>query len=107
MINAAFNHTPKPFSDEKICEGTFVRTFDSKQDNEDFVWHRDLEDRRVQVLEGCGWSFQYDNELPFLINIGDEFFVPKMVYHRIIPGASILRIKVDDMVEEAPKLATA
>jgi 3-methyladenine DNA glycosylase Mpg len=107
MINAVFNETPKPFIDEQIRDGVLVRSFQPDQQDEDFVWHRDKESRRIEVIEGCGWLFQYDNELPFLINKGDEFFVPKMVYHRIIPGTTTLRIKIDELVEETTKLAVA
>jgi len=41
-------------------------------------------------------KFQYDNELPFFINKGEEIHIPKMVYHRIIPSNSILRIKINE-----------
>lgn len=107
MSNTLFNGTPKPFIDEKICEGVWIRNFDPKEDKEDYVWHRDREDRCINVLDGNGWMFQFDNELPFFINKGDEFFVPKMVYHRIIPGTCTLRIKIDETVEQSSKLANA
>ena len=99
--------TPRPYNDIVICEGSWIREFYPNESNEDYVWHRDLEDRHIMVLDGCGWMFQFDNELPFFINKDDEFFVPKMVYHRIIPGTTPLRIKIDEMVETTAKLAIA
>ena len=99
--------TPKPYNDIAICDGVWIREFSPNEANEDYVWHRDHEDRCVKVLDGCGWRFQFDNELPFFINKDDEFFVPKMVYHRIIPGTTSLRIKIDEMVEDPVKLAIA
>ena len=98
---------PKPYKDTSICDGVWVRKFSPNESSEDYVWHRDCEDRSITVLDGCGWMFQFDNELPFFINKDDEFFVPKMVYHRIIPGTTSLRIKIDEMVEQTTKFAIA
>jgi len=87
----------KPYIDEKLSEQSWIRTFDpSVTENEEYVWHRDHNDRVVKVLEGKGWKFQFDNELPFDINSGDSITIPKMVYHRIIPSNSKLRIKINE-----------
>jgi hypothetical protein len=107
MSNLASLQTPKPYNDIKICETSWIREFCPNESAEDYVWHRDLEDRHIVVLEGCGWMFQFDNELPFFINKNDDFFVPKMVYHRIIPGTSSLKVRIDEMVDPTVKLAIA
>jgi hypothetical protein len=87
----------KPYLDEKLSEHCWIRTFDpTVSDNEEYVWHRDHNDREVEVLEGSDWKFQFDNELPFVINIGDKLTIPKMVYHRLIPGQTKLRIKINE-----------
>lgn len=87
----------KPYIDEKISDDEWIRTFDPNvTDNEEYVWHRDYNDRTVKVLDGEGWKFQFDNELPFFINKGDEIHIPKMVYHRIIPNYNTLRIKINE-----------
>lgn len=87
----------KPYIDEKLSEQSWIRTFDpSVTENEEYVWHRDHSDRVVEVLEGKGWKFQFDNELPFDINSGDSITIPKMVYHRIIPSKTKLRIKINE-----------
>jgi hypothetical protein len=86
-----------PYIDEKINENSWIRTFDpSVTESEEYVWHRDYNNRRVRVLEGIGWKFQFDNELPFDINTNEEIYIPKMVYHRIIPAESKLRIKINE-----------
>lgn len=91
----------EPFVDIITPEHAIVRLFDpSLTDEEDYVWHRDREDREVTVIEGEGWLFQFDNELPFSINNGDIFFVPKMVYHRIIPGNTQLKVEINELVEK-------
>ena len=38
-----------------------IREFDPSRDDAEFVWHRDKEDREIEVLEGEGWQFQYEN----------------------------------------------
>lgn len=85
------------YIDEKLSETSWIREFDpSVTESEEYVWHRDRNDRVVEVLEGEGWKFQFDNELPFFINRKNTFSVPKMVYHRIIPGKTKLRIKINE-----------
>lgn len=106
MNMVSVNRDPNPFIDN-FDGGDWIREFEPDKTEHDFVWHRDREDRVIVVLEGSNWKFQFDNELPFCINKGDELFVPKMVYHRIIPGTTPLRIKIDEMVETVTKLAIA
>ena len=87
----------KPYVDEKLSEGCWIREFDpTMTESEEYVWHRDKNDRVVEVLEGYGWKFQFDNELPFFINKNNSVKVPKMIYHRIIPGKTKLRIKINE-----------
>ena len=72
-----------------------VRTFDSNVNSSELVWHRDREDRTVKVLEGNGWMFQYDDSLPFELKQGDEFFIEKMTYHRLLKGTTQLRVLIE------------
>ena len=51
-----------PFK-ENIKQGIFERTFSQDVDNDELVWHRDREDREVEVIGETDWMFQYDNEL--------------------------------------------
>ena len=48
-----------PYSDQKN-----IRTFSKDVDPMDLIWHTDKENRDILILEGEGWSFQRDNELP-------------------------------------------
>ena len=85
------------YIDEKLSDTSWIREFDPEiTESEEYVWHRDLNDREVKVLEGEGWKFQFDNDLPFFINRNNSIQVPKMVYHRIIPGKTKLRIKINE-----------
>jgi hypothetical protein len=86
-----------PYIDDVIDLTCKIRTFDPfKSGSHEYVWHRDERDREVKVLEGDGWKIQFDNELPQNINMNDTFFIPKMVYHRIIPGKTTLRIQINE-----------
>lgn len=84
----------KPYIDEKIGYG-FIRTFDPNEtSNDEYVWHQDLKNRKVKILEGEGWQFQYDGDLPFFINKDMELEILAMDYHRIIPGKTKLKIEI-------------
>lgn len=72
-----------------------TRTFLSDVDHSELVWHRDKEDRIVEVLEGEGWMFQYDDHLPVEIEPGDKFFIERMTYHRLLKGTTDLKINIE------------
>lgn len=71
-----------------------IRTFSVNANESEFVWHRDREDREIEVLEGIGWQFQYDDTLPNYIKEGDRFVINKMQYHRLIKGKNDLMIRI-------------
>jgi len=72
-----------------------IRTFSSDVDEMDLIWHTDLEDRTIEVLEGKGWQFQRDNELPLVLKEGDRIFIPRHQVHRVIKGTTDLKIKIN------------
>ena len=72
-----------------------VRTFNSNVDSSELVWHRDREDRTVKVLEGTGWQFQYDDHLPIELKEGDQLFIEKMTYHRLLKGTTQLKVLIE------------
>lgn len=80
-----------PYSDNKN-----IRTFkvDIIQDS-DLVWHADKENRNISILEGEGWRFQRDNELPMVLSKGDKLKIPEGQIHRILKGTSDLVIKIE------------
>ena len=71
-----------------------IRTFDNPNED-DLVWHRDKENRHIDVLEGEGWSLQYEDELPAEMHVGDEFYIPEMVFHRLIKGSTKLVLRLE------------
>ena len=75
-------------------EDGHIRTFDPERDDAEFVWHRDMEDREIEVLEGEGWQFQVENCLPWLLKKGMVFDIKKFEYHRLIRGVTPLKCRV-------------
>lgn len=80
-----------PFDEERVSENIVIRTFRNNTDNKELVWHRDHEDRLVEVVGNTNWEVQLDNELPQKI---DKIFIPKNTYHRVIKGDGDLIVKV-------------
>jgi quercetin dioxygenase-like cupin family protein len=73
-----------------------VRVFQlNKVDESDLVWHTDEENRLITVLEGEGWRFQRDNELPIELSKGDKLKIPEGQIHRILKGTTDLIIKIE------------
>jgi len=72
-----------------------IRTFSKGVDEMDLIWHRDDEDRNIEVLEGKGWFFQRDNELPLELKEGDRIFIPRHQVHRVIKGETDLKISIN------------
>ena len=71
-----------------------TRTFSKDVDPMSLIWHTDQEDRTITVLEGKGWQFQRDNELPLALNEGDNIFIPMGQIHRVIKGSTDLKLKI-------------
>ena len=86
--------TVLPFKEEKIKDNIFIRTFSADVDEMDLIWHTDKENRFIKVLEGNGWQFQYDEELPFEMTDGLGFPIMKGQIHRVIKGLGPLKIEL-------------
>ena len=78
-----------PYTDENT-----TRIFSKDVDEMSLIWHTDQEDRTVTVLEGKGWQFQRDNELPLSLTEGVRIFIPKGQIHRVIKGSTDLKVKI-------------
>lgn len=92
----------KPYIDEQKIyhdDGSreFVREFSSDVESSELIWHRDLDDRVVHVMEGVDWKLQMDNELPQTLKVGQDYEIPKMVYHRLIKGNGSLVVKIREI----------
>ena len=72
-----------------------IREFDPARDDAEYVWHRDKEHRKITVLEGEGWQFQFNGNLPFELKYDHKFEIPQGMYHRIIKGKTDLVLKIE------------
>ncbi len=91
MVEKTWYH--KPYIDTRINEKMFLRSF-FYSNKEKFIWHSDLVDRKVEVLYSDYCFFQFDNQMPFQLKVGDIIEIPKGEIHRLIlsKGSLILRI---------------
>jgi hypothetical protein len=84
-----------PFQQE-IIDDIKIRTFDENVDDEELKWHRDRKDRIVEILENNDWLLQMDNELPIKLIVGEKYFIPIGVYHRVIKGKGNLVVSIKE-----------
>jgi len=84
-----------PFKQQKIDKNLLIREFHPK-DSDDFVWHKDKEDRIICLIEGESWFIQFDNCFPILLIPNDKITINKNVWHRIIccEESTIAKIKI-------------
>lgn len=95
-LNQALEDTGRPYQNLSVTNNCIVRSFSSDIDPDELKWHQDDEDRLITILEpGKGWGFQYDNELPYELEVGDILFIVRHEWHRVIKGEGDLVIKID------------
>lgn len=71
-----------------------IRLFNVADKENEYVWHRDMADRHIEILEGEAWQLQYNGCLPILLEENKVYHIPSMMYHRLIKGYSNLKIKI-------------
>ncbi len=80
------------YIDKIIDKDSFTRVFSENLEEKELVWHRDPEDRIIEIVSGDDWSFQRDNCLPEKIISGCKIHVNKNEWHRIIKGNTDLKV---------------
>lgn len=85
---------------EQIKDGWNHRSFKSDLKDEDLKWHYDEESRLMVTTHETDWMFQYDNNLPFKIELHTTYVIPKGQYHRLIKGTGDLEVKILKLKEE-------
>lgn len=85
----------KPYKDLEVTDEYTIREFGSNIDRIHLMWHRDNEDRMVEVLEcGKGWGFQFDDGLPFELEPNTSIFILRHDWHRVVKGEGVLLLKI-------------
>jgi hypothetical protein len=82
----------KPYTDIEVTDKYVIREFNENIDPIELLWHRDNEDRTVEILGETNWGVQLDNELP--ISLNQPIFIKRHQWHRVIKGDGNLRLKI-------------
>jgi hypothetical protein len=82
----------KPYVDIEVTDKYIIREFNKNIDPIELMWHRDNENRVVEIIGKTDWKIQLDNQLPTSIN--ESISIPKHMYHRLIKGTGNLKLKI-------------
>ena len=82
----------RPYTDIEVTDSYIIREFSENIDPIELLWHRDDEDRTLEILGETNWKIQLDNELPTSLN--EPIFIPKHYWHRVIKGNDKLKLKI-------------
>jgi quercetin dioxygenase-like cupin family protein len=85
----------RPYSEIQDI-GHIYREFSNDVDDTELVWHRDRKDRIVEIMDGIDWKFQFDNQLPINIHVGDVLYIKANQFHRILKGKTPLKVKIKE-----------
>jgi hypothetical protein len=81
-----------PYTDIEITDKYIIREFNENIDPIELMWHRDDENRTIEILGETDWRLQLDNQLPTSMNT--PIFIEKHQWHRVIKGSGILKLKI-------------
>ncbi len=82
----------KPYKDIEVTDKYIIREFDENIDPTELLWHRDDENRIVEIIGKTDWQIQLENGLPTSLN--NPIFIPRHTWHRVIKGHDKLRLKI-------------
>ncbi len=94
-LNQTSVDSGKPYIDLEITDEYIIREFGQNIDPIELMWHRDDENRVVEVLNaGDGWQFQYDEKLPTKLKPNSHISILKHEWHRLWKGEGKLLLKI-------------
>ena len=82
----------KPYKDLEITDQYIIREFSDSVDPVELLWHRDNEDRTVEIVGETDWAIQLENKLPTSLN--NRIFIARHEWHRVIKGTGKLLLKI-------------
>ena len=91
-LNPVSQDSGKPYIDLEVTDDYILRQFDESIDPIELLWHRDDEDRVVEIIGETDWSLQLDNSLPS--SLQERIFIAKHQWHRVIKGTGDLKLKI-------------
>jgi len=81
-----------PYTDIEVTDKYIIREFNENIDPIELMWHRDNEDRTLEIIGETDWKFQFDDKLPILLE--NHIFIKKHEWHRVIKGTGTLKLKI-------------
>ena len=82
----------KPYKDIEVTDQYIIREFNENIDPIELMWHRDDENRTLQIIGETDWKIQLDNQLPTSMN--QPIFIERHTWHRVIKGTGTLKLKI-------------
>jgi len=82
----------KPYKDLEITDQYIIREFSDSVDPIELLWHRDNEDRTIEIVGETDWAIQLENKLPTSLN--NRIFITRHEWHRVIKGTGKLLLKI-------------
>ena len=82
----------RPYVDIEINNKYTLREFSETIDPIELMWHRDDEDRTIEIVGETNWQIQLDDQLPTSMNV--PISIPKHEWHRVIKGEGKLLLKI-------------
>ncbi len=83
----------KPYTDLEVTDKYIIREFTEDINPIELMWHRDDEDRTLEIIGETDWMIQLDNSLPILLE--GNIFIPRHEWHRVIKGQKNLLVKIN------------
>ena len=81
-----------PYIDIEVTDKYIIREFNENIDPIELMWHRDDENRTLQIIGETDWKIQLDNQLPTSMN--QPIFIERHTWHRVIKGTGTLKLKI-------------
>lgn len=80
-------------------QDSWIRVFDVSVNDNELIWHRDHHTRFIEIKEGKNWKLQIEDHMPFLLNVGKTYVIPKNVYHRLHRGTTKLSLSIYEYLQ--------
>ena len=82
----------KPYTDLEITDKYIIREFGENIDPIELMWHRDDEDRTIEIIGETDWAIQLEDSLPTSLN--ERIFIKRHEWHRVVKGTGKLTLKI-------------
>ena len=90
--NQTSEDSGRPYIDVEVTDQYIIREFGDDIDPIELMWHRDDQDRTIEIIGKTDWAIQLDNSLPTSLN--DRIFIKRHEWHRVIKGTGKLTLKI-------------